>query len=81
MIDTYNFHGNRLEFSLVESISAAGQKLTFHFLNLIRLNLRQQLRYLFKKTKDASVRESRNGWWSESPTFSGFVITEWRSRM
>ena len=58
MIDTYNFHGNRLEFSLAESISAAGQKLTFHFLNLIRLNLRQQLRYLFKKTKDATLRES-----------------------
>ena len=33
MIDTYNFHGHRLEFSLLGNLSVARQKFTFHLLN------------------------------------------------
>ena len=58
MIDTYNFHGNRLDFSLLESLTEVREKVTFHFQNVVRLNFRQQLRYLAKKMKDAALRES-----------------------
>jgi len=58
MIDTYNFHGVHVRLSLQESIAAAGQKFTFHFLNVARLGLKEQLRYLGRKILGVYIRES-----------------------
>jgi oxalate---CoA ligase len=58
MIDTYNFHGVGLRLSFWENISAARQKFTFHFLNVVKLGLKEQLRYLSKKIQGAYIRES-----------------------
>jgi len=58
IIDTYNFHGVHVRFSFVESLSTVRQKFTFHFLNVARLGLKEQLRYLGKKIKGAYIRES-----------------------
>ena len=39
MIDTYNFHGHRLEFSFLQNLSAQREKAAFHFLNLMKLDV------------------------------------------
>jgi aspartate racemase len=56
-IDTYNFHGNPLRLSLLESVTHVRQKIEFHSVNLFRLGLRKQLIYLAKKMKGACDRE------------------------
>jgi thioesterase domain-containing protein len=58
VIDTYNFHGVAVRMSFRQSLAHAGQKFTFHFLNLVRLGLKQQLRYLGQKIRGVYIRES-----------------------
>src|SRR5258708_38609118 len=56
-IDTYNFRGNPLRLSLLESVTHVRQKIEFHSVNLFRLGLRKQFIYLAKKLKGACDRE------------------------
>lgn len=58
VIDTYNFHGEKMELTLRQSISHAGQKVAFHAQNIFSLSLKQQLRYFAKKLQGMYIRES-----------------------
>jgi pyochelin synthetase len=58
IIDTYNFQGERLDLSFTERLSSMRQQVSFHFVNLIKLGITEQARYLFRKAKGFYVRES-----------------------
>jgi amino acid adenylation domain-containing protein len=58
VIDTYNFHGEKMVLSLGQSISHAGQKAAFHVQNILRLPVKQKVRYFLKKFQGFYIRES-----------------------
>ena len=57
MIDTYNFRGVPLRLSFREGVTHVGQKIGFHWVNLMRLGLMEQFAYLGRKIRIASGRE------------------------
>jgi len=57
MIDSYNFNGVAPRLSLRESVTQVREKIEFHAVNLMALNLRARINYLGKKMKNASARE------------------------
>jgi thioesterase domain-containing protein len=57
MIDTYNFHGVPLRLSFTQRIAHAREKFGFHWGNLFRLSLHEEVAYLNKKVKSAVGRE------------------------
>src|SRR5262249_37178884 len=58
IMDTYNFHGEKVVLSMKENLSRKAEKISFHLLNVAQLSLKQQGTYLFRKFKGAYIRES-----------------------
>src|SRR5216683_5829019 len=58
-IDSYNFNGAMVNPTLKERVRYEGQKIKFHFSNLMHLGLKGQISYLTDKLKIAFEREMR----------------------
>jgi pyochelin synthetase len=57
VIDAHNFNGVPPQFSLKEKVGNLGQKIKFHSLNVLQLDLKGQIDYLTEKFKIALRRE------------------------
>lgn len=57
VIDAHNLNGVPFQFSLQERVRHTGQKIQFHWSNVMRLNFKTQVSYLTDKSKIALRRE------------------------
>jgi amino acid adenylation domain-containing protein/FkbM family methyltransferase len=57
LIDSHNFNGRSVEWTLAEKARNAKDKIGFHFSNILKLSLREQFRYFREKSQFAVRRE------------------------